>query len=362
MSKFVLATIVDVRKETSDAVSFSISLPEEHRNDFSYVQGQYLTFRALIDGEDIRRSYSICSSPLENELRVAVKKVEDGKFSSWANTHLKPGETIEVMPPMGHFTVAVNPEQKKHYVGYAAGSGITPLMSIIKTVLAVEKESTFTLFYGNKGATSVIFREELEALKNLYLSRFALYHVFSREKTDMQFFNGRLDGEKCAAFSRTLTPVSFVDEYFLCGPAEMIESVKTQLTALGADPKKIHFELFTTPGLSGGQTVRKEIKKEYTGADSEVVVILDGVYTHFRLAAEGENILDAALKSGADAPYACKGAVCCTCKALLKEGKVEMDLNYSLTEEELAQGYILTCQAHPVSEQVVVDFDSQLQR
>ena len=360
MSKFHTVKIAEVRRETPDTVSIALDIPEEQRKDFSYVQGQYLTFRVFIDGEDVRRTYSICSSPLDKELRVAVKKMDGGRFSTWANEKLKAGEPVEVMPPMGNFFSKVNPAQKKHYIAFAAGSGITPVMSILKTVLAVEKESEFTLIYGNRGSSSIIFREELEALKNKYMSRFTLYHVFSREATEFPVFNGRIDNEKCGQLFRSLVDVQSGDEFFICGPGDMIVAVSGELEKAGIDKSKIHYELFTSPSDAGNQlnhAPKKEIKKQYAGDKSTVKVILDGIHTTFELAAEGESILDAAHRHGADAPYACKGAVCCTCRAKVREGKVEMALNYSLTDEEIANGFVLTCQAHPVTETVVVDFD-----
>lgn len=360
MSKFHIASISDVRKETDDTVSVAILIPENERGEFNFIQGQYLTFRTIIDGEDIRRTYSICSSPLEKELRVAVKKIEGGKFSTWANDVLKTGDSIEVMPPMGHFHTKVNPKQKKNYLAFAAGSGITPVMSIMKTILAVEPESTFTLVYGNKGASSIIFREELEGLKNRYLSRFTLYHILSREATDTDIFNGRIDAEKCTSLFKSLIDPGSMDEIFICGPGDMIVAVSAELEKNGIDKSNIHYELFTSPSEAGNQlnhAPKKEIKKEFAGDVSSVRIILDGVHTTFPLATEGESVLDAAHRAGADAPYACKGAVCCTCRAKVLEGKVEMTLNYSLTEEEVAQGYILTCQSHPVTESVVIDFD-----
>lgn len=360
MSKFHQVSIGDIRQETEETVSIAINIPESEKNQFNFIQGQYITFKADINGEDIRRTYSICSSPLEQEIRVAIKKIEGGKFSTWANEVLKKGDTIEAMPPMGNFFTKVNPKQKKNYVAFAAGSGITPILSIIKTVLAVEPESTFTLVYGNKGASSIIFKEELEGLKNKYLSRLTLYHIFSREKTETEIFNGRIDAEKCDSLLKILIDTDSTDEFFICGPGDMIVSVTQELEKHGVDKSKIHFELFTSPtGTENNLNLgtKKVIKKEYEGDVSRVKIILDGIHTTFNLATDGDSILDAAHKAGADAPYACKGAVCCTCRAKVLEGKVEMSLNYSLTEEEVAQGYILTCQSHPVTEQVIIDFD-----
>lgn len=357
MSRFYKATVTDIRRETRDTVSVAIAVPEEAQKEFSFIQGQYLTFKITINGEEVRRTYSICSAPYEDELRIAVKKIEGGKFSTYANEVLKVGDTLEVMPPMGNFYTELNPEQSKNYLAFAAGSGITPILSIIKTTLATEPKSTFTLVYGNKGSATIIFKEELEALKNKYLNRFVLYHIFSREALDVPLMNGRIDEEKCSQLCKSLIDLESIDEVFLCGPGEMIMAVGAALQKMGFDKKHIHQELFTAPGIQAGIQQKKEIKKEFAGDVSHITVILDGKQTQFDLATEGNNILEAALQHGADVPFACKGAVCATCKAKVLEGKVEMELNYSLTDEELASGYILTCQSHPVTEHVVVSFD-----
>lgn len=357
MSRFYRATVTDIQRETRDTVSIAIAVPEEAKKEFSFIQGQYLTFKININGEEVRRTYSICSAPFEDELRVAVKKIEGGKFSTYANEVLKVGDTLEVMPPMGNFYTELNPEQSKNYLAFAAGSGITPIISIIKTTLATEPKSTFTLVYGNKGSATIIFKEELEALKNKYLNRFVLYHIFSREALDVPLMNGRIDEEKCSQLCKTLIDLESIDEVFLCGPGEMTMAVSSTLEKMGFNKKHIHQELFTAPGTHAGEQQKKEIKKEFVGDVSHVTVVLDGKQTQFDLATEGNNILDAALQHGADVPFACKGAVCATCKAKVLEGKVEMELNYSLTDEELASGYVLTCQSHPVTEHVVVSFD-----
>lgn len=359
MAQFHTLKVTDVRKETADTVSIALEIPEDLKKDFTYVQGQYLTFKKVINGEEIRRNYSICSSPMEHEWRVAVKKIDNGLFSTFANKELKVGDFLETMPPMGNFIAKTNPSQKKNYIGIAAGSGITPIMAILKTVLLVEPESTFTLLYGNKGMTSIIFKEELEALKNIYMNRFSLYHIFTREKTEFNLFNGRIDGDKCLGFSETLVDFKNADDIYICGPGEMVNSITESLAQIDIEKSKIHFELFSAPGaLSGLAQPKAIIQKEFDGENSDVTVVLDGIHTSFALATEGDNILDAALKNGADVPYACKGAVCATCKARVQEGKVAMDLNYSLSEEEVNSGYILTCQAHPVTERVVVNFDA----
>jgi ring-1,2-phenylacetyl-CoA epoxidase subunit PaaE len=348
--------VKEVRRETADCVSISFAIPDEVKELFQYKQGQYITLRTNINGEEVRRSYSICSSPLENELRVAVKKVEGGIFSTHANDHLKKGDAIDVMPPIGKFFTDLDPHQTKQYIGFAAGSGITPMLSIIKTTLRTELKSSFTLVYGNRNRHSIIFKEELEGLKNLYMDRFRVIYILSREKTDAAINFGRIDADKCCELCNKNLDITTTDEFFLCGPENMIFSVKDQLEKSGVDKKKIHFELFTTPGpkkatVPGPQTTDKyEVK-------SRITVKLDGIEFDFDLGFEGDAILDAALKNGADLPYACKGGVCCTCRAKLIEGEVDMDVNYGLEPEEIEQGFILTCQSHPRTEKVVVDFD-----
>ena len=323
---------------------------------FAYKQGQYLTLKTTIHGEEVRRSYSICSSPLDNELRVAIKKVEQGIFSTYANEALKKGDILDAMPPIGKFFTELDPQQSKEYVGFASGSGITPLLSIIKTTLRTELKSTFTLVYGNRNRHSIIFKEELEGLKNLYMDRFRIVYILSREKTDAAINFGRIDAEKCDAIFAKTIDVSKTAAFFLCGPEEMIFSVKNQLEASGVEKKKIHFELFTTAGLKKSLVVNREslVDKEHK---SRITVKLDGIAFDFDLGFDGDAILDAALKNGADLPYACKGGVCCTCRAKLVEGEVDMDVNYGLEPEEIEQGFILTCQSHPRTEKVVVDFD-----
>ncbi len=349
-------TVKEVRKETEDCVSVLFEIPENLKESFLFQQGQSLTMRKTLNNEDVRRTYSICSSPLDNEWRVAIKKVDGGLFSSFANNELKKGDVLEVMQPVGKFYVALDSAHKKNYLGFAAGSGITPLLSIIKTTLRTEPQSSFTLVYGNKNRSSIIFFEELEALKNKYLQRFNFINILSRERTDATINFGRINAEKLKELEKLIDYTSF-DESFICGPEEMIFAVKDFLSAKGIDKKKIHFELFTTPGQKKPGLVSRESGVE-TGPKSKISIKLDGRSFDFDLSLTSDiTILDAALKQGADLPFACKGGVCCTCKAKLLEGKVSMDVHWGLEDEEVEQGYILTCQAHPTTEKVVVDFD-----
>lgn len=353
---FEQLTVREVRRETNDCVSIAFEVPENLKDSFQFIQGQYITLKTKIGGEEVRRSYSICSSPLDNELRVAVKKVPQGVFSTYANELLKAGDQLDVMPPMGKFFTQLVPGQKKNYVGFAAGSGITPLLSIIKTTLQTEQESTFTLVYGNRNRHSIIFRETLEALKNKYMDRFRLIHVLSRETTDTPLNSGRIDADKCLVLCDKTIDLQQTDEFFLCGPEEMIFAVKNVLEQQNVATQKIHFELFTTAGQQNKKITRQEEDID-KGPKSKITVKLDGISFDFELSQKGDAILDAALKHGADLPYACKGGVCCTCRAKLVEGEVDMEVNYGLEPDEIEQGFILTCQSHPKSEKVVVDFD-----
>jgi ring-1,2-phenylacetyl-CoA epoxidase subunit PaaE len=348
-------TIKNIRRETQDCVSISFKVPEHLKQEFEFKQGQSLTLRKTLEGEEIRRSYSICSSPLDNELRVAVKQVQGGLFSTFANTNLNAGDTIDVMPPSGNFYTDLDPSNKKNYVAFAAGSGITPILAIIKTTLITEPQSTFTLIFGNRNTSSIIFKEELEALKDKYMERFRLYHILSRERMDSEINYGRINADKCFQLTK-LVDLNSADEIFICGPEEMIFSVRDHLFELGVDKKKVHFELFTTPLRKAGSFKPKatsETKKE----TSKITVTLDGRSFDFNLDYNSNNILDAALAQGADLPFACKGGVCTTCKAKLIEGQIEMEVNYGLEPDEVEAGFILTCQSHPRSEKVIVDFD-----
>ena len=347
-----------VRRETAECVSVAFSVPKELKEIFSFTQGQYVTIRTNIYEQEVRRSYSICSSPLENELRIAIKKVPNGVFSTYANEALKAGDIIDVMPPIGKFYTALHPDQSKQYVGFAAGSGITPILSIIKTTLETEINSGFTLVYGNRNRHSIIFKEALEALKNLYMNRFRVIYILSREKTDASINFGRIDGEKAITLFDKAIDIKKMDSFFLCGPEEMIFSVKDILLKLGVPERNIHFELFTTSGIQKKTVLSTDSKTDFNHK-SNITVKLDGIAFDFDLDFEGEAILDAALKKGADLPYACKGGVCCTCRAKLIEGEVDMDVNYGLEPEEIEQGFILTCQSHPRTEKVVVDFDQK---
>lgn len=357
MSQFHSLKIKDIRRETAECVSISFQVPEDLKESFGFVAGQYITLRQLINSDEVRRSYSICSSPYENELRVAVKKVADGKFSSYANEMLKIGDVLDVMTPLGNFCVR-DTGAKKNYLAFAAGSGITPVYGIIKSVLKDDPESTFTLVYGNKNRGTIIFKEGLEALKNKYMERFIIHHVFTREKTDTATFNGRINRQKAEDF-RKVVDYSKFNEVFICGPEDMIMDLKGFFEEVNIPDQKIHFELFASPDqprVASREWIEKT-KNIDTSKMSKVTVRLDGTSFEFDLPYGGDSILDAALKNGADLPFACKGGVCCTCRAKVTEGEVDMEVNYALEPDEIASNFVLTCQAHPRSEKVFVDFD-----
>lgn len=352
--KFHALTVADVRRETEDTVSIAFEIPEDLKEHYAYKAGQYLTLRATINGEDLRRSYSICTAPNEKEWRVAVKRIEDGLFSCWATESLKVGHELQVMTPMGHFAFEPRPAEKHSYVLYAAGSGITPILAITKTILSEEPLSDVTLVYGNKGFASIIFREALEGIKNQYMDRFRLIHVLSRESLGNPLQKGRIDLDKVNKLNKAFFQHQPIDGVFVCGPEPMIHAVKDGMLAFGVDERKIHFELFAT---SIPKKPEKTVHTGEPGLDSNVTIILDGDQIDLSLNSDGIPILDAAQQAGADLPFACKGGVCCTCKARILEGTAVMDVNYALEKDELEAGYILTCQAHPTSEKLVVSFD-----
>jgi len=348
--------IKDKILETSTCVSLGFEVPDHLKGQFAFKAGQYLGLRAEINGEDVRRSYSICSAEDEDEWRVAVKKVPGGRFSNYAMDQLEVGQTVEVLPPDGHFI------QKKKvdgstYCMVAAGSGITPIISLIKTILKQEPKSQIILIYGNKSLDQVIFKEEIEGLKNQYMNRFRHYYVLSQESQETDLFNGRIDAEKCKAFAKSFFNPNDIQEFFVCGPEAMIWSVKDTMEGLGVAEERIRFELFTTSAPQSGEVFVGQLKEEEKENQSNVTVIIDGQESEFSLGYQGKSILDAALDKGNDLPFACKGGVCCTCKARLLEGEVEMEVNYALEEDELKAGMILTCQSHPRTAKIKVDYD-----
>jgi ring-1,2-phenylacetyl-CoA epoxidase subunit PaaE len=354
---FVTCKVKNIIRETEDSVSIFWDIPVEKRIDFDFQSGQHLTLKTKINGEEIRRSYSLSSAPHNQEWRIGVKEVNNGKMSSFLNRNLKVGDAMEIMPPMGNFTLD-SEKDNTSYVFFAAGSGITPILSIV-THLLEKTSNQVTLFFGNKGVDNIMYREEIEGLKNMHMERFSVYHIFSKEKLGSPLFMGRIDGKKCKEYHNSLLDKDGVEKYFICGPSTMIFDVEKALLDLGVSKNKIKYELFTTDDI-------KKVKKDPTalettieneGRISNVKVKLDGITTENRIPFTGKPILEVLEELGLDVPYSCKGGVCSTCKAKLMEGKVSMDENYALEEDEVEDGYILTCQSHPLTENIFVDYD-----
>jgi len=352
--RFHRLTVSDLRRESPDAVSLSFAIPRELAGDYGFAPGQYLTLRTTMDGEEVRRSYSICSGPDDGELRIAVKKVDGGAFSNWAADELKAGDELDVMTPTGRFGIAHAPGEARVYVGFAAGSGITPILSIVKGVLAREPHSRFFLFYGNRSTGGMLFREALEELKDRFMQRLSVFHVISGEEQDIPILHGRLDGDKVRVLLRSLVPASSVDHVFICGPIGMSEDIEATCRDIGIAEDRIHVERFVSE--FGGKPRPKAMVPVTAPPKAIAALIIDGKRREVPVA-EDESILDAALRAGMDLPFACKGGMCSTCRAKLVEGEARMEVNYSLEPWETDAGFILTCQARPVSDKVVVDYD-----
>ncbi|GJG96706.1 1,2-phenylacetyl-CoA epoxidase subunit PaaE [Cupriavidus pauculus] len=357
MSTFHALRVIDVTNETRDAIAVTFAVPTELADTYRYAAGQHLTVRTRIAGDEVRRSYSICAAAQDQRLRIAIKRVDGGLFSNWATDTLRPGQTLDVMPPSGHFSVPLDAGHRKHYVGFAAGSGITPLLSIIETTLRAEPESRFTLFYGNRASSTVIFKEALEDLKDTFLHRLNLVFILSRETLDIDLFNGRLDGAKADALLKQWVDPASIDVAFICGPQSMMEGVSDALKQNGVDPARIKRELFgtSTPAARAPQPHRVAAGKQ----DCEVTVIQDGRSRSFTVARNAQTVLDAALEQGIELPYACKGGVCSTCRCKRVSGEVDMDVNFALEDYEVARGFILSCQSYAVSDRLVLDFDQE---
>ncbi|MGP0061049.1 MAG: 1,2-phenylacetyl-CoA epoxidase subunit PaaE [Beijerinckiaceae bacterium] len=351
--RFHRLRIDEVKRETADAISLTFAIPDDLKPDYTFAPGQYLTLRRLVEGEDIRRSYSICSGPDDNEVRIAIKRVEGGRFSTWATDALKAGDAIDVMTPTGRFGVVPSPQEARVHVGFAAGSGITPILSIIRAVLAREPKSRFFLFYGNRSTNDMLFRDALVDLKDRFLERFSMFHALSQEEQDIPVMNGRLDAGKVRLLLSRLVPVALIDHAFICGPTGMSEAIESLLKEGGLPAERIHVERFVSAS-SGAPRPKPVVRPD--AATKTAVLIVDGQRKEIPVA-EGEAVLDAALRAGIDLPYACKGGMCCSCRAKLVGGQAEMDVNYSLEPWELDAGFILTCQAHPLTERVTIDYD-----
>lgn len=343
----------EVRRETDDTVSIAFDVPPELADAYDFAPGQHLTIRMPTPGGDeVRRSYSICSAPYERELRVAVKRIPGGVFGVHAHERLRRGDVLDVMTPAGRFTTALDPGNAKHYLGVAAGSGITPVISLLKAILATEPASRFTLVYGNRGLSSVIFRDEIDDLKNRFLGRLHVIHLFSREVHEVPLLNGRVSGAKVRELAATLVDLGSVDEAFVCGPEPMTLDVRDTLVELGVDPAHVHLELFGTV-----TTRPAPVRGGDEGPSRHLTVVLNGVKTEVDMSA-AQSVLDAALAAGLDLPFSCKAGVCATCRAKVCDGSVEMDRNYALEDWEVDAGFVLTCQSHPTTDTLTVDYDA----
>ncbi|MSQ58265.1 MAG: phenylacetate-CoA oxygenase/reductase subunit PaaK [Betaproteobacteria bacterium] len=354
MSGFYSLQVASVQNETRDAVAVSFTVPKFLREQFLFEPGQYLTLRRELGGEELRRNYSICSVPEEDTMTVAIKRVAQGKFSVWANDHLHAGERLDVMTPAGRF-VRVKTVPGGNYLAIAAGSGVTPILSIIKTTLREEPTSRFTLVYGNRAAHSVMFREALEDMKNSYLTRFSLVHILSREHQDVDIFNGRIDLPKCRALLSRWIGVNDVDAVYLCGPQSMMDDASTALAEAGVDAGRIHRELFFVESAPVSRRIAKP-EGPHNG-ECTVTVIQDGRSREFRMARGTQTVLRAALAQGIELPWSCQGGICSTCRCKVVEGEVDMDSNFSLEDYEIARGFRLACQSYAVSERLTIDYD-----
>lgn len=362
-TNFYTLKIADVQPETETAICVSFDVPEELKEKFKFIQGQFLTLRAMIEGEDVRRSYSICSGVNDGHMRVGIKRVMNGRFSNFANDNFKPGMEIEVMPPQGSFYTELNADKPKNYMCIAAGSGITPMISIMKSVLDTEPGSNVTLIYGNRRSNSVMFKDELNFVKNRYMDRFHWINVMDYEDQGADLLNGRIDNAKGYALQKAgLINIKSVDEAFICGPEAMMSEVSRGFRMEGLSDEQIHYELFANSSADSKEMLEKAAKrKEEFGEEktSKVTVVADGRSIMFDLATVGENILDAGMHNGMELPYSCKAGVCSTCKCKLVKGEVDMDITHGLEQHEIDAGYVLSCQAHPISDEVVVDFDAR---
>jgi ring-1,2-phenylacetyl-CoA epoxidase subunit PaaE len=350
-----------VTPDTQEAVIVSFDVPEDLQPVFGFTQGQYLTLRKDIDGQDLRRSYSICAGVDDGELRVGVRKVRGGVFSNWINEHLKPGDTMSVMAPQGRFFVPIEPQARRHHLGIAGGSGITPILSIMKTVLAREPASRFTLIYGNRSLKSTMFKEEIEDLKDRYMTRLVLHHVFSDEHTDAPLNMGLMDRAKIGDFLRTVVPGAGVDHAYVCGPFQMNDEAEAALLAAGVPEDRIHIERFgiaQQPAAASVGAVMHEARPE-DAERARVVIVRDGLQREIIFTKDQPSILDCASAAGLEVPFSCTSGVCGTCRAKLVEGQVRMERNFALDKSEVAAGFVLTCQSHPVTERVVLSFDER---
>ncbi len=354
MARFHTLTVTDVHKTIRDAVVLTLA---PMGGDFDFVQGQYLTFRRDFDGEELRRSYSICAGKDEGILQVGIKRVDGGTFSTWVNENIKVGDQMEAMQPMGSFHTATSENDGKSYLAFAGGSGITPILSILKTVLTREPNSEFTLVYANRGVSSIMFREELEDLKNLYLGRLTIIHILETDSQDIDLFTGRVDVEKCALLFKHWIDIKSVDMAYICGPEPMMLTISKSLKDHGLDDNQIKLELFASGQPGRAKRKAKSVDAASHTGTTKATIIMDGSTRSFTMPKDGVTLLEAAIENNIDAPFACRAGVCASCRAKLLEGEVEMVANHALEDYEVEQGYILTCQCYPMSDKIVVDYD-----
>lgn len=355
MAHFYPLKVANIKKENRDAVVLTLVPSKEARDKFSFIQGQYLTFRKEFEGEELRRSYSICAGVNDNELRVGIKKVDGGWFSTWANQDLKVGDTLESMVPNGRFYTAIEPKKDKHYLAFAGGSGITPMISIIKTVMENEPLSTLTLIYGNRSANTIMFKEELDDLKNIYMERFSLLHVLEHDAGDIDLFNGRVDREKCDRLFSTWIDVKAADTAFICGPEPMMLAIKDGLVAHGMNEKNVKFELFKS--VHPKKAKSKSSAKDDSQKKIKATFIIDGFARVISMPAKNTSVLEAAMEANIDVPFSCRAGVCSTCSAKVLKGEVEMASNYGLEDYEVERGLVLTCQSFPLTDEITIDYD-----
>jgi ring-1,2-phenylacetyl-CoA epoxidase subunit PaaE len=357
MASFSPLLVTNVKREIRDAIVLTLKPPPEQEATFSFIQGQYLTIRATIDNVEVRRTYSICSAVQDRKLRVAIKRTKGGLFSNWANEHIEVGQVLDAMPPLGHFFVPLDPTNRKHYVAFAGGSGITPIFSIVKTTLLTELNSHFTLFYANEASSTIMFREELEDLKNEFMGKLNLVHILNREHQEVELFNGLLSTEKCGLLFKHWLDLKSVDTAYICGPQPMMMTVNAALRAHGLNQTQIKIELFATPEM----TKRKHEPESRAGRTEpetcEATFMIEGRARTITMKKKFETLLEAGMREGMELPHACKSGVCSTCRAMLSEGEVDMDQNCALEDYEITRGYILTCQSYPVTDKVVINYD-----
>lgn len=354
MARFHPLTVTDIHKTIRDAVVVSLAAPDG--DDFDFIQGQYLTFRRDFDGEELRRSYSICAGLDDGTLQVGIKRVDGGAFSTWANESLKVGDTLDAMPPLGRFHTALEADAHRHYLGFAGGSGITPVLSILRSVLTREPNSRFTLVYANRAVNTIMFRAELEDLKNTYMGRVNVIHVLEADAQDIDLFTGRVDEDKCAKLFSSWIDIASVDTAFICGPEPMMLGIAASLRTHGLTDEQIKFELFAAS--QQGRAKQRKVSKDAAAAHAttEATVIMDGAARSFTMPRD-QSLLEAALDNSVDAPFACKAGVCSTCRAKVTEGEVEMLTNHALEDYEVAAGFVLSCQCYALSDTVKFDYD-----